>query len=125
MASPVILVVDDSEVYLKLASSSLLGKGYRVITATNGEEALQKVQTEKPDLVLLDVILPGKNGFQVCRAIKSNEQTRNIKVIMFTTKSQDFDKFWAEKNGADRYLTKPEPFVDKDLISCVEMLLRN
>jgi twitching motility two-component system response regulator PilH len=102
-----ILVVDDSPTMRKMMTDTLEGKGYQLILATDGEEALQKAAQEQPDLVLLDVVMPGKNGFQVCRQLKTDAITKHIKVIMVTSKDQKSDKFWGLKQGADAYVIKP------------------
>lgn len=116
-----ILVVDDSPTQMKMMTAALQGKGYKIITAADGEEALEKANKEQPDLMLLDVILPKKNGFQVCRQLKTTPDTKNIKVILVTTKSQDTDRFWGLKQGADEYITKP--FEDAELQRVVAKLL--
>jgi DNA-binding response OmpR family regulator len=115
-----ILVVDDSPTDLKLISRPLQASGYLVETATDGEEALTKVGSTKPDLVILDVVMPRKNGYQVCRQIKSTADTSAIKVILLTSKNQESDRFWGLKQGADAYLTKP--FVEADLLSQIKKL---
>ena len=102
-----ILVVEDSPTQMQMIKSALQAVGYNVITAFNGEEALEKARRDHPELVLLDVVLPGKNGFQVCRALKSSTETRDIPVILLTSKDQTSDRFWGMKQGADLYLTKP------------------
>ncbi len=107
MSDKLILVVDDSPTDRKIAESVCKAKGFRVETAAEGEEALKKAVGLQPDLVLLDVILPQKNGFQVCRQLKSSPETKDIKIIMVTSKTQDSDRFWGIKQGADGYLTKP------------------
>ncbi|BDD89434.1 response regulator [Desulfofustis limnaeus] len=107
MSEKLILVVDDSPTDRQIAVSACQAKGYRVESAAEGEEALRKALDLKPDLILLDVILPQKNGFQVCRQLKSSPETQAIKIIMVTSKSQDSDRFWGIKQGADGYLTKP------------------
>ncbi len=107
MPSDVILVVDDSPTEQRLVVSALQAKGYRVITAVDGDDAIEKATREQPRLVLLDVVMPKKNGYQVCRQLKTTAATQHIKVLMLTTKSQDADKFWGMKQGADGYLTKP------------------
>lgn len=107
MSNKLILVVDDSPTDRKIASSACESKGYQVATAEDGEQALKKAVELKPNLILLDVILPGKNGFQVCRQLKSSPDTQDVKIIMITSKSQDSDRFWGIKQGADGYLTKP------------------
>ncbi|MBA4191090.1 MAG: two-component system response regulator [Planctomycetaceae bacterium] len=116
-----ILVVDDSPTELLLVTNALEHSGYRVITAVNGEEALAKAAAERPDLILLDVVLPRKNGFQVCRQLKTAPDTQNIKIVLLTSKSQDSDRFWGLKQGADGYMTKP--FAEAELISVLGGLL--
>jgi twitching motility two-component system response regulator PilH len=107
MPNDTILVVDDSPTEQKLITTALQSKGYRVITALDGDEALLKASQDQPRLVVLDVVMPKKNGYQVCRQLKTSADTQHIKVLMLTTKNQDADKFWGMKQGADMYLTKP------------------
>ncbi len=107
MTNAKILVVEDSPTYLRQILNMLQDLGYRTMAAVDGEEALEKAIREKPDLIMLDIILPKKNGFQVCRQLKTTPATRNIKIIMLTSKTQDSDRFWGLKQGADEYLTKP------------------
>jgi twitching motility two-component system response regulator PilH len=107
-----ILVVDDSPTELKLVSRTLQAKGYRVVTAIDGDEALAKAASDQPDLIVLDVVLPKKNGFQVCRQLKNAADTKNIKILLLTSKSQESDRFWGMKQGADGYMTKPLNEVD-------------
>ena len=107
MSSKTILIVDDSPTDLMLMQSALEGRGYILLTAGDGEQALQMVMEQKPDLVLLDVILPKKNGFQVCRQLKTALETKATKIIMVTSKNQDSDRFWGMRQGADEFLTKP------------------
>lgn len=107
MSIKTVLVVDDSPTERKMMHQALQGKGYNIVSAADGEEALEKVAQQKPDVVLLDIILPRKNGFQVCRQLKTSPETQNIKVILISSKTQDTDRFWGLKQGADEYLTKP------------------
>lgn len=107
MSSKTILLVDDSPTQVKAMQAALEGKGFHLMTANDGEEALAKVIRHKPDVVLLDVVLPKKNGFQVCRQLKTAPETKHTKVIMVTSKSHDSDRFWGLKQGADEFLTKP------------------
>ncbi len=107
MTNAKILVVEDSPTYLRQILNMLQDLGHRTIAAVDGEEALEKAIREMPDLIMLDIILPKKNGFQVCRQLKTTPATRNIKIIMLTSKTQDSDRFWGLKQGADEYLTKP------------------
>jgi twitching motility two-component system response regulator PilH len=117
MANDTILVVDDSPTDLGVITAPLVDKGYRVVTAVDGEEALEKAIQEHPRLIVLDVILPKKNGFQVCRQLKTSPDTQDIKIVMVTSKSQDSDRFWGLKQGADEYLTKP--FHEAELLASV------
>jgi twitching motility two-component system response regulator PilH len=121
MANEKILVVDDSPTDLRLVTTALQGKGYAVLTACDGEEALEKASRERPRLILLDIILPKKNGFQVCRQLKTSPDTQDIKIVLLSSKSQDSDRFWGLTQGADAYLTKP--FADDELLTNVRRLL--
>jgi len=117
MNDKLILVVDDSPTDRQIAVAACTSKGYRVESAAEGEEAMRKAVELKPDLILLDVILPQKNGFQVCRQLKSSPETQEIKIVMVTSKSQDSDRFWGIKQGADGYLTKP--FSEEELLDII------
>lgn len=116
-----ILVVDDSPTERRLIANPLRQKGYQVSTANDGEEALSRAQGDQPDLIVLDVVMPKKNGFQVCRKLKMSPKTKNIKIVMLTSKDQETDRFWGLRQGADAYLTKP--FEDKMLLDTVADLL--
>jgi twitching motility two-component system response regulator PilH len=116
-----ILVVEDSPTHLRLTAEPLRAQGYRVLTAADGEEALARVAEERPDLVLLDVVLPGANGFQVCRQLKNDPGAWPVKVLMVTGKKMDSDRWWGLRQGADDYLTKP--FADEELLARVALLL--
>lgn len=102
-----ILVVEDSPTELLYLTKALDSKGYHYIVATDGEEGLLKAIKQKPAIMLLDVVLPKKNGFQVCRQLKSSPDTSHIKIIVVSSKNQDSDRYWGLKQGADEYLTKP------------------
>ncbi len=121
MADTKILIVEDSPTYLRKIADSLQGTGYKIITAVDGEEALEKAVRENPNLIVLDVVLPKKNGFQVCRQLKTSPATQDIKILMMTSKSQDSDRFWGLKQGADDYMTKP--YEDKELLTSIANLL--
>ena len=122
MAYESILVVDDSPTQMALIVAPLRAQGYRVSTARDGEEALEKAQSEKPDLIVLDIIMPKPNGFQVCRKLKRQSDTKDIKILFLSSKDQSSDKVWGMRQGADAYLTKP--FVDEELIDVVSSLTR-
>jgi len=122
MTNKTILVVDDSPTDLRLMTAPLeKSTECRIITAADGEEALEKAIRERPDLIVLDVILPKKNGFQVCRQLKTSPDTQDIRILLLTSKSQDSDRFWGLKQGADEYMTKP--FEDEELLANVAKLL--
>ena len=102
-----IFIVEDELDFLSTLRERLESEGYVVATAVDGERALGKIPEEKPDLILLDIMLPEMNGYQVCRELKCNPETETIPVVVVTAKSQESDKFWAKETGADDYLTKP------------------
>ncbi len=121
MTGKKILVVDDSPIQLKMTTAALQGEQFEIMTAQDGEEALQKVHAEMPDLVVLDVVMPGMDGFQVCRKMKASAEVKHIPVIMLSSKNQKVDKFWGKKQGADIYMTKP--FAQEDLLDAVKRSL--
>lgn len=102
-----ILVVDDSATQRLYLADLLARKGFTVLQAENGDQALEKVRLEHPDLVLMDVVMPGFNGFQATRAIARDPETRHIPVILCTTKDQETDRIWGMRQGAQDYLVKP------------------
>ena len=101
------LIVEDVQTDLMILTSYLENLGWRVISAVNGEEALTYLSSNTPDIVFLDVVLPGRSGFEICRVIKSQTDTQKIPVVMCSTKNTDMDRFWGLKQGADLYLAKP------------------
>jgi DNA-binding response OmpR family regulator len=107
VAKKKILIVEDEESLLKLESILLTSKGYDVRGVSNGRAALDAIAEEKPDLVLLDIMLPEIDGFEVCRRIKADVATRDIPVVMLTAKKTRDDMVKGEKAGADWYITKP------------------
>ncbi|MCE1240041.1 MAG: response regulator [Azonexaceae bacterium] len=102
-----ILVVDDSPTERFFAVDLLTKAGYQVSTAENGEEGIAKAKVEKPDLILMDVVMPGLNGYQATRTLTRDEATKHIPVIVCTTKGQETDKIWGLRQGAVDYLVKP------------------
>jgi twitching motility two-component system response regulator PilH len=102
-----ILVVDDSKTELYHLSEVLGKRGYAVRTAENGEEAMRRLTEEKPDLILMDVVMPGQNGFQLTRMITRDPRFADVPVIMCTSKSQETDKVWGMRQGARDYIVKP------------------
>ena len=102
-----ILLVDDSRTELHFLSRLLGKRGYDVRTAQNGEEALRRLNEETPDLILMDVVMPGQNGFQLTRSITRDPRWSGIPVIMCTSKNQETDKVWGMRQGASDYIVKP------------------
>ncbi len=115
-----ILVVDDSWTELTMMVAPLRNSGFEVITAVDGDEAIEKVFKERPQCIILDVVLPKQNGFQVCRKLKSLDVSRHIPIILLTSKNTPVDKAWGMRQGADLYMTKP--FDHEELITSVRRL---
>ena len=122
MPSDTILAVDDEVHILELISFNLKAAGYHVVTALSGEEALKRCEVEKPSLVLLDIMLPGIAGLEVCRRLKGDRTTSNIPIIMLTARGDEVDKILGLELGADDYITKP--FSVRELAARVKSLLR-
>jgi two-component system alkaline phosphatase synthesis response regulator PhoP/two-component system response regulator VicR len=118
-----ILAVDDEKHIVRLVQINLQKEGYEVATAGTGREALEKVSEFKPDLIVMDVMMPEMDGFEALKKLKENAETRDIPVIMLTAKAQDADVFRGWQSGADLYLTKP--FNPAELLSFVKRLLAN
>jgi len=122
MAKEQILVVDDEEDILELITYNLMKEGYHVITAASGETAISKVYKEKPDLILLDLMLPGVDGLDVYRELKKRQDTSQIPIIMVTAKTEDIDIITGLELGSDDYVTKP--FSPKVLLARIKAVLR-
>jgi len=115
------LVIDDSLTDMEVISSCLQQGGINVLKAKSGEEGLTKIDSHHPDVIVLDVVLPGRSGFEICRQLKAQDNTSNIPVVLCSTKGTEMDKFWGLKQGADAYVPKP---VDQEfLIRTVKQLL--
>ena len=102
-----ILLVDDSKTELHFLAELLSKRGYSVRTAENGDEAMRRLGEETPDLILMDVVMPGQNGFQLTRSITRDPRFANVPVIMCTSKNQETDKVWGMRQGARDYIVKP------------------
>ena len=113
-----VLVVDDSPTGRQVAMTLLEKRGYHVTTAVDGADALEKITAAKPPLIVLDIVLPKMNGYEVLRHLKASEETRGIKVILVSSKSQESDRFWGLKQGADDYIAKP--YQDETLLAAVK-----
>ncbi len=107
MENETILVADDSPTEMRIVVSALESKGFRVVTAVDGEEAVEKATSLRPRLAILDIVMPKMNGFQVLRKLKSAGDTKDIKIMLLSSKSSESDRFWGMKQGADDYITKP------------------
>lgn len=107
MSSEKILVVDDEDHIVELISYNLINSGYNVLTANNGLDAVRLAKEENPDLILLDLMIPGLDGFDVCKAIRNDNETKEISIIMLTAKGEELDKILGLELGADDYITKP------------------
>ncbi len=117
-----ILVVDDEEDILELIRYSLDREGYDVVTATSGEKALEATQTQLPDLIVLDLMLPGIDGLEFCRLLRRNEKTTHVPVVMVTAKGEEPDVVTGLELGADDYITKP--FSPRVLLARIRAVLR-
>jgi chemotaxis family two-component system response regulator PixH len=102
-----VLIIEDGLTDMEILSRYLQEAGHSVISAKSSEEAEEKISSNQPDLIFLDVILPGKSGYEICRELKANPQTSNIPVVFCSTKNTDVDKMWGTMLGADAYLSKP------------------
>ena len=116
-----ILVVDDSPTLLSGTTKILEAAGHEVVSAISGEEGVVKSISDKPDLIVMDVVMPGISGFQATRQITTNPETQHIPIIMLTTKDQETDKVWAKRQGAKDYVVKPPE--KNDLLAKIEALL--
>lgn len=116
-----VLIVDDSSTQRHLMADLFQQKQYQVTLAKNGAEALKQVQLRRPDVIVLDIVMPEMNGYDVCRRIKGNPSTQDIPVVFCSTKTTDADLYWGLKLGADAYVGKP--FQEQELLDTVKRLL--
>jgi twitching motility two-component system response regulator PilH len=112
MAIHKVLVVDDSKTEIMYMTDLLVKNGFAVRSAENAEEAFKRLAEEKPDLILMDIVMPGQNGFQLTRAISRDPQFSDVPIIMCTSKNQETDRVWGMRQGARDYITKPVNPVD-------------
>lgn len=116
-----VLVVEDSVSQREAIKSLLEGCGLSVTAVSNGFDALDHIEGQLPDLVLLDIVMPEMNGYEVCRRIKSNATTKELPIVMCSAKGEEFDRYWGMKQGADAYIAKP--FQPTELVGTVKLLL--
>ena len=119
--APKVLVIDDSATVCLFMASALEKAGYQVIIATDGREGLMKALQERPDCLVLDVVLPGVSGFDVCRQLRARDPLRRLPIIMVSVKDTPLDQNWGLGQGADRYL--PKPFSEETLVQLVKEVL--
>ncbi|NJM72633.1 MAG: response regulator [Scytonema sp. RU_4_4] len=117
----VALVVDDSLPAREMITKYLHQSGFRVLTATNGQEAIEQINQHKPNIIILDVVLPDRSGFALCRDLKATAETTNIPIILCSIKKTSADKFWGLKQGANAYLAKP--VAEEELLSAINSCL--
>ena len=117
-----VLVVDDSLTQREIICDLLEKSGLKVTVASDGIEALERLEKYQPDLVILDIVMPRMNGFEVCRRLKSNSVTKEIPVILCSSKREEFDRYWGLRQGADAYVVKP--FQPTELLSTIKQLLK-
>ncbi|PSO48472.1 MAG: two-component system response regulator [Cyanobacteria bacterium SW_9_44_58] len=119
-----VLVVEDSATQRQMISDLLKDSGLNasVVSVGDGVEALEQIKNQCPDIVVLDIVMPRMNGYEVCRQLKTDPNTENVPVIMCSSKGGEFDKYWGMKQGADAYIAKP--FEPTELIGTIKQLLR-
>ncbi|MDJ1179502.1 response regulator [Roseofilum sp. BLCC_M91] len=118
-----VLVVEDSPAQRQMIIDLLKESGLTVTTASDGVEAIENIQSSLPDLVVLDIVMPRMNGYEVCRRIKNDKKTQHVPVVMCSSKGEEFDRYWGMKQGADAYIAKP--FQPTELVGTVKQLLRS
>lgn len=117
-----VLVVDDQLSHREMISDLLKGSGLKVMVAADGADALSQVEAHCPDLVILDIVMPGINGYEVCRRLRSNPVTQNLPIIFCSIKNEEFDRYWGIRQGANAYIAKP--FQPRELLTTVKQLLK-
>jgi twitching motility two-component system response regulator PilH len=115
-----VLIVDDSSTDRQKLEQILAEAGYTVITATSGKEALQRAKNDRPDAVLLDIVMGDMNGFQVCRALNADAATKDIPIVLVSSKKEKTDQIWGAEQGARAYVTKP--FTSEQILSQLRAL---
>ena len=116
-----ILIIDDSPTDIRVFSTLLERAGHQVIAVSSAEEGIERARAEPPHLIIMDVIMPGMNGFQATRTLTRDPLTANVPIVMITTKSMETDRVWGMRQGAKAFITKPVN--EKDLLACINDLL--
>jgi CheY-like chemotaxis protein len=117
-----VMVVDDAYSELKLMESILKSAGHQVVSLIDGEHLEDRVSSERPDVLLLDIVMPKRNGYELLRALKKDERTRTTPVVLVSSKNQESDRMWGKRQGADEYLGKP--FTSNQLLNMVGRFVR-
>ncbi|PZV19682.1 MAG: two-component system response regulator [Pseudanabaena sp.] len=117
-----ILVVEDSKTQREMIANLLESNHFEVMTAKNGVEAISQAEVLRPDLAILDIVMPEMNGYELCRKLRDNPETWNINIIMCSTKFTKVDRYWGYRQGANAYIGKP--FLPEELVNTVNELLR-
>ena len=116
-----ILIIDDSPTDVRVFTTLLERAGHRVDAVNNAEDGIERVRVTQPDLVIMDVIMPGMNGFQATRTLTRDPATAGVPIVIITTKSMETDRVWGMRQGAKAFITKPVN--EKDLLACINDLL--
>ncbi len=116
-----VLVVEDSPTQREIIIGILKTSGLTVTVANDGIEAIEQIQLSCPDMVVMDVVMPKMNGYELCRRLKTDPKTQNVRVLMCSTKGEEFDRYWGMKQGADAYIVKP--FQPQEFLGTVKKLL--
>jgi twitching motility two-component system response regulator PilH len=117
-----VMVVDDAYSELQVMETILRSVGHDVLTYLDGEELEEKIVKERPDVVLLDIVMPKRNGFEVLRSLRKDERTKQTRVVVVSSKNQESDRVWGMRQGADEYL--PKPFTSEQLLTIVRRFLK-
>jgi twitching motility two-component system response regulator PilH len=118
-----VLVVDDSSALREMIAGLLVNAGLTVLEAKDGAEAMKKIEVSPPDLVVVDIVMPNINGYELTRWIKNNPKTQDVPVVICSSKGEEFDRYWGMKQGADAYIAKP--FRPDEMVETVKQLLRS
>ncbi len=117
-----VLVVEDSPLQREMIATLLRNVGLQVVMASDGVEAIAVFEKVKPALVVVDVVMPNMNGYELCRQLKNSDDTKHIPIVMCSTKAEEFDRYWGMRQGADAYISKP--FQPEEMVGIVKELLQ-
>ena len=117
-----VMVVDDAYSDLKLMESILQSAGHQVVSYADGAQLEERLLTEQPDVLLLDIVMPNRNGYEILRALKKDDRTRRTPVVLVTSKNQESDRLWGKRQGADEYVSKP--FTPEQLLTVVRRFVQ-